>query len=97
MWDIHFPAKPVEKLFNWSPKEWRTVPGYNFKDQTEAKSMEKLPYIVAIAKIENRGKVEAKMTLIDGVVSLEGNAAERVREMSLYDVIKSKMDVIELL
>lgn len=35
-WENRFPDIKIDKLFNFSPKDWRTItPTYNFKDQTE--------------------------------------------------------------
>lgn len=41
-----------DKLFNFSPKEWRNTPTYNLKDQTDAVPKGKFQHLVEIAKIE---------------------------------------------
>lgn len=41
-----------EKLLNFSPKEWRTAPDYNLKDQTDQVTNGKFEHLVAIAHIE---------------------------------------------
>ena len=38
----------VEKLFNFSPKEWKSTPSYNFKDQTNNRILEELDDILSI-------------------------------------------------
>lgn len=34
MWNAVYPQYPIEKIYDWSPKEWKTTPSYNFTDQT---------------------------------------------------------------
>lgn len=34
MWNAIYPSYPIEKIYDWSPKEWKTTPSYTFTDQT---------------------------------------------------------------
>lgn len=34
LWQENFSDVPVERCYNWSPKEWDTTPSYNLKDWT---------------------------------------------------------------
>lgn len=36
MWNSNHPNLPIEKVYDWSPKEWKTTPSYNFTDQTDS-------------------------------------------------------------
>lgn len=47
-----WPDLVVEKIYNWSPKEWRTEPSYNLKDQSDSVDAMKFNMIVELAKIE---------------------------------------------
>ena len=36
MWEENYPDIPVQSVFNWSPKDWRKSPTYNFECQDDA-------------------------------------------------------------
>lgn len=55
LWNRNYPQYPVEKLFNWSPKDWRKQPDYNFTDQTGKVSENEWMHMVGLYK-ERHGK-----------------------------------------
>jgi len=88
MWNIHFPDTPVDYVFNWSPKDYRTAtPTYNFKDQTDSKSAKKLPFLVDLAKIEAE-KRDNTALIIKGLISLKNGISANIVEKSFNDIIK---------
>jgi hypothetical protein len=87
MWDIHFPELPIDKIFNFSPKDWRTSPTYNLKDQTESKNACKLPFLVELAKVED-SKRENKTTIVKGIMDLTKGLADNVEELTFVELIK---------
>lgn len=90
MWDCWFPNKPVDRLFNWSPKDWRgKKPTYNLKDQTDSKSRNKLPYLVELARIENNS-ANRSVTMIDGVIDIDKGIDSNLTEMTLSELVKKK-------
>ena len=89
MWNIHFPDVPIERVFNFSPKEWRTTPSYNLKDQTDCVSAEKLPHLINLAKIEDR-KRSNKVTIYSGVIELLKGLQKNISEITFNELVKTK-------
>lgn len=89
MWNIHYPNIPIDKIYNFSPKDWRSTPSYNFKDQTAAKSLKKLPMLVELNRIEEERK-ENMILSIDGIIDLKKGIADNIKEKSLTDLVKNK-------
>lgn len=92
MWNVNFPDVPVERVFNWSPKDWRKGPTYNLKDQTESVNAKKIPYLLALAGIED-DKRDNTVTIVRGVLDLDnGKITDNVLSLSLSELIKTKAD-----
>ena len=90
MWEVNFPELPIAKVFNFSPKDWRTKPTYNLKDQTNSVNAAKIPALLELARIEDE-KRENTLTIISGTFSLdEGDPLDNVTTLSLSELIKSK-------
>lgn len=90
MWNLHFKNYPVEKVFNWSPKDWRgTTPTYNFKDQTDSKNAQKLPYLIELARIEDE-KRDNTIVLCNGIIDVDCGLDTNITELSLSEVVKKR-------
>ena len=88
MWNIHFPDYPVERVMNISPKEWKTTPSYNLTDQTDSKSLAKLPYLVELAKIADSKRNNAT-TITQGIINLSNGLNSNICEKTLSELVKS--------
>lgn len=85
-----FPQKPIERMFNWSPKAWRgKTPTFNLKDQTEAKSRAKLQYLVELARIEDEKKNNS-VVIVEGMIDIDNGIDGNVTEMTLSDLVKKR-------
>lgn len=90
MWDINFPEKPIQRLFNFSPKDWRIRPTYNLKDQTDSPNASKIPYLLALAAIED-DKRDNTLTIVRGVLDLDkGKIADNILTLSLSELVQQK-------
>lgn len=92
MWNVNYPGSPIERVFNFSPKDWRKAPTYNLKDQTDSVNAKKLPYLLALATIEDE-KRDNTLTIVRGVLDLDkGKIADNIFTLSLAELIKSKAE-----
>lgn len=68
MWKEWFPEVDIHSLYNWSPRDWRKAPTYNFKDQTESKAFKKIPYLLDLFALEDAE--EKEVTIVGGSIDL---------------------------
>jgi hypothetical protein len=57
----------ADRLYNWSPSDWRTSPTFKLKDQTESRHAAKIPHLLEIFKIEGRGGPGKRLS-VSGVI-----------------------------
>lgn len=92
MWNVNYPNMPIARLFNFAPKDWRTKPTYNLKDQTDSPNAAKMPYLLGLAGIEDE-KRDNTLTIIRGQLDLDkGKIADNILTLSLSELIKSKTE-----
>lgn len=90
MWNVTFPQKPIERVFNFAPKDWRTKPTYTLKEQTGSVNAAKLPALLALAAIED-DKRDNTLTVVTGRVELfDGSLEDNIQTLSLAELVKSK-------
>jgi len=89
MWKIHFPNTTVDKVFNFSPKAWKSSPTYNFKDQTDSKNIPKLPYLIELSKIE-ADKRDDTITIISGKIDVNKGLSKNISEKTFVQLVKSE-------
>ena len=92
MWEENFPDQPIERLYNFSPKDWRKRPSYNLKDQTDSVNAEKIPALLEIAAIED-SKRENSFTSTYGTINLDEpnlDLTSNIISLTLSELIKTK-------
>ena len=88
MWAENFPDVPIDSVFNWSPKDWKKSPTYNFECQDEAYDHRITELLLEQYKLR---KTETKsVTLVSGTISLADGIANNYRTISLEELVKEK-------
>lgn len=91
MWEANYPDIKIDKLYNFSPKDWRKSPTYNLKDQTNSANALKVESLLTIAGIED-AKRDNTFLATSGVIEL-GAGADALKgnfiTMSLSDLVTS--------
>lgn len=93
MWNANFKDLQIERVYNFSPKDWRKKPSYNFTDQTESPNAAKIPYILQLAAIED-AKRDNVFTSVSGSIILDAEVkpdlTNNVISLTLAELINSK-------
>lgn len=92
MWEKHFEEFPVDKVFNWSPKDWRSKPTYNLKDQTGSKNAQKLDYLVQLNAIEQEKRI-GNIIVVGGLIEPKRGLENNISAMTLSEIVKNNNEV----
>ena len=88
MWEEHYPDIPIEGVFNWSPKDWRKSPSYNFECQTDAQNPEIAKLLLEQYKLR---KTETKsFTLVSGIINLSDGVSNNYETLTLEELVKER-------
>lgn len=85
--EVNFPDIKVERLFNWSPKDWRgKTPTYNLNDKTDSVDMQKFYAWIRVAQLE-MSKDDLLIPEITGQVRLGDDTQGLIKERTLREYI----------
>jgi len=88
-WNEEYPDDPIERIFNFAPKDWRKSPTYTLKEQTDSPNLAKLPHLLALAAIEDE-KRENTIVYCDGEVNLDEGLENNFHALSLAELITKR-------
>lgn len=91
MWNENFANAQVDAIFNFAPKAWRKKPSYTLKEQTANKALRKIPYLLALSRINGESHDDT-LTHIAGRIDLEkGDVSGNVNRLSVADLIAARI------
>lgn len=79
----------ADRLFNFSPKNWRSAPDFNLKDQTDRKSRQKFQHLVQLSKIHQENQIKPVLN-ISGQLQLDDGYEHNMEWLELSELIKKK-------
>lgn len=90
MWNEWFSDVQIESLYNWSPKDWRKAPTYNFKEQTDSPSLAKIPALLELFRLG--GDEEKEVTIVGGTIDINADSPLDgcVNVVPLSELVKMK-------
>jgi hypothetical protein len=90
-WNENFPNYPIDKVYNWAPKDWRTKPSYSFTDQTEKAIADILPNLVSTYKIMH--PVKRTIRQYSGKLKLGIDLENNYKSIDIVDFIREKFNL----
>lgn len=90
MFEENYPNIKIDKVYNWSGKDWRSEPTYNLTDQTESPMQYKIPHILANAKIDAEYKDERELTIISGKIEIDQGVERNYRVVTKEELVEQK-------
>lgn len=90
LWEGWFSEIKIGGLFNWSPKDWKKSPTYNFVEQTDKPSLAKIPLLLDLYALED--DEEKEVTVVGGTIDMASdNPTEACySKIALEDLVKVK-------
>lgn len=88
MWHENFADTKIDKVYNWSPKDWRKMPTYNFKDQSDSEMAAVRDDILAIAAVKDSQRNKTFIATYGTINLDEIDLTKNVTAMTLAEVIK---------
>lgn len=96
MWNENFPQFKVERIFNWSPNDWKITPTYKLKDQTVGINNQVFDCFIEYYKIASRNSIPMLKEIDDVVINFKENVFSGensiIHRRSLIDAIKERFN-----
>ena len=89
MFEENYPQHKIEGVYNWSGKDWRARPDYNFKDQTGSLTKDKIPHFIQIAEIDAR-KDERDLLIVEGNIDINLGLDRNYRTITKDELVMNR-------
>lgn len=89
LFEAVFPDDPIDRLYNWSPKDWIAEPSYNLKDQTECDSHAMIPHLKGLATCNGVPRPK-DITVYKGSLEIGGDMGSNYEKVDIAEYIKEK-------
>lgn len=86
----NFKKIKIDRVFNWSPSDWKDEPTYKLKDQTDNKSKNKLSHILRLQDIDSQDS-ENRAIIIEGTIDLQKELTSNYSNKTYKEIILSKI------
>lgn len=89
IWNKHFPDMQIERIFNWSPKEWRgSTPTFTLTEQTGHEELEKLPFYLGLIALERKKRKNSVLVCSGEINLLEGSLNKNFTNIHISELVK---------
>jgi len=90
LWNEKHPNMKINRVFNWSPKDWRNEPGYNLKDQTQSSIAEQLPLLLKLGAMQFRQQSKS-IAIFSGVLGLNSQPGKLFKRCQLSEFVQNEI------
>lgn len=91
LFENEFPDITIERLYNWSPKDWIKSPTYNLVDQTDKRSGQKLEHMIELFRLSGVQKPSPRIE-VRGSIGLGMSLNDKFRVIDFEQFIKETDD-----
>lgn len=90
MWNENFPDKPIDRIFNVAPKDWRKTArkavSFSFEEQTNNPVLRRVDLFIELFKLMDED--DRTIVQMQGTISLDNPSADTVRLFKLPELVK---------
>ncbi len=87
MWNAIYQQYPIEKIYDWSPKDWKTTPSYTFTDQTGGLYSEDEAFnaVLSIARRKAKKVQNHRELVVSETLDIKKPVSEQFKFISLEE------------